>query len=171
MATSARVSVLVRHRDPSGVGGTGVVAEGVTWSDGRTDRGGSSPLDPAGPPAPLPPAPGSGYSHGVGGCCGAVAAPAVYLTRLNAAGFCRQCLTQGCADPQCVDQWRGIVWTACTTCCGSGSADYALALANGGPDLATTDCDRCTDGVLEQHIDNEIGTGRDQHQRQRPDLT
>lgn len=25
---------LVRHRDPSGVSGTGVVAEGIEWSDG-----------------------------------------------------------------------------------------------------------------------------------------
>jgi hypothetical protein len=29
-----RPFVLVRHRDPSGVSGTGVVAEGVAWSDG-----------------------------------------------------------------------------------------------------------------------------------------
>jgi hypothetical protein len=30
----ARVFVLVRDRDPSGVSGTGVVAEAVAWSDG-----------------------------------------------------------------------------------------------------------------------------------------
>jgi hypothetical protein len=30
----ARVFVLVRDRDPSGVSGTGVVAEGAQWSDG-----------------------------------------------------------------------------------------------------------------------------------------
>jgi hypothetical protein len=29
-----RVFVLVRHRDPSGISGTGEVAEGVVWSDG-----------------------------------------------------------------------------------------------------------------------------------------
>jgi hypothetical protein len=33
-ATAARVFVLVRDRDPSGVSGTGVVAEGAQWSDG-----------------------------------------------------------------------------------------------------------------------------------------
>ncbi len=29
-----RLFVLVRDRDPSGISGTGVVAEGVVWSDG-----------------------------------------------------------------------------------------------------------------------------------------
>jgi hypothetical protein len=29
-----RAFLLVRHRDPSGVSGTGVVAEGTEWSDG-----------------------------------------------------------------------------------------------------------------------------------------
>jgi hypothetical protein len=86
----------------------------------------------------------------------AVAAPAVHLTRLNAAGYCRQCLIRGCVDPPCVDRWRRLVWAECPTCHGSGSADYDLALANGSLDLATTDCDDCTDGVLEQHIDDEI---------------
>ncbi len=33
-STAARVFVLVRDRDPSGVSGTGVVAEGAQWSDG-----------------------------------------------------------------------------------------------------------------------------------------
>jgi hypothetical protein len=84
----------------------------------------------------------------------AVTAPAVRLARLNAAGFCRQCLIRGCVDPRCVDGWRRLVWAECTTCHGSGSADYALALANGSLDLATTECDNCTDGVLEQHIDD-----------------
>jgi hypothetical protein len=98
-----------------------------------------------------------------------VAEPAGYLNRLNAAGFCRQCLTRGCIASRCVNQWRGLVWAECTTCHGSGSADYALALANGSPDLATTDCDHCTDGVLEQHVDDGTGTGHDQHQRPHPD--
>ncbi len=31
---SARLFVLVRDRDPSGVSGTGIVAEGTQWSDG-----------------------------------------------------------------------------------------------------------------------------------------
>ncbi len=75
------------------------------------------------------------------------AAPALRLARLNAAGFCRECLVRGCADPQCVTRWSGFVWTECHTCHGSGSADYALAVANGGPDLACTPCGRCADGV------------------------
>jgi hypothetical protein len=122
-------------------------------------------------PAGSAPAPASGDHHDVDGRCGAVAAAAVHLSRLNAAGFCRQCLTRGCADVRCADQWHGLVWAECTTCLGSGSADYALALANGGTDLATTDCDRCTDGVLEQHVDDGTRTGtgtrHDQHQRRR----
>lgn len=32
---SARRFVLIRHRDPSGVSGTGQIAEGVVWSDGE----------------------------------------------------------------------------------------------------------------------------------------
>lgn len=33
-AGSPRTFVLVRHHDPSGISGTGEVAEGVVWSDG-----------------------------------------------------------------------------------------------------------------------------------------
>lgn len=33
---SPRVFQLVRHRDISGVSGTGVVANGVVWDDGKT---------------------------------------------------------------------------------------------------------------------------------------
>ncbi len=93
----------------------------------------------------------------------AVAAPTVHLPRLNAAGFCRQCLTRGCTDPRCRTQWRGFVWAECDTRHGSGSADYTLALANGGPDHALTschDCHDCHDGVLE--VDLGAGTGRPQ---------
>ncbi len=74
----------------------------------------------------------------------------VHLPRLNATGFCRQCLTRGCVDHRCLARWRGFVWTECDTCHGSGSADYTLALANGGPDHVFTNCHHCTDGVLEQ---------------------
>jgi len=70
-------------------------------------------------------------------------------SRLNLAGFCRECLQGSCRDEAaCVAKWGRYIWVVCTICDGVGELnDDGLPLDDPG-EFGTT-CRNCTDGVME----------------------
>ncbi|MGW0180037.1 hypothetical protein [Nocardia sp. NPDC003345] len=64
-------------------------------------------------------------------------------SRLNAAGWCINCLGRHCEKARCIAWYAGAVWETCTRC---GGSEYVGGHRD--PETALNRCD-CTQGLVE----------------------